>query len=303
MHTIDRSTRRRVFALAAALGAGALIAPSTALAEAPACPEDTLDRVRRTGEFRLGLRIASPPFGYRNAGGEDVGFATEMGVAIYGAVNTALGGKVRLGRIPVTVQTRVPLLLNGTIDIEAGASVITQARAKVVDTSLPVFLSSPAILVAASSSIKSLADLAGKRVGGSEGGVVPEAFRRINAGKTLSAPIEIVGSPTHSDGMAALETGSIDAYSSVEPVLYGLARKSAKWRVIDLPITTYFQAFLVRPESSKFKSIVNVTLAQIFASGRWATLYEKYFGPSSRTPMPMTAQLRVLERMNAWPLG
>jgi len=70
---------------------------------------------------------------------------------------------------------------------------------------------------------------------------------------------------------------------------------------VDININTFLQAFPIRPESSKFKHIADVTLAGLFASGEWNTLYDKYFGPSSKSPFPMTDTLKALAVMNAWP--
>ncbi len=296
----ETTMNRRNFALAAGIG-GALMAPYVARAQAPACAEDTLDHIQRTGTFNLGVRDATPPYGYRDANGKYAGFATEMALAVYGAVNNALGGKIRLTETPVGGPTIMPLLVNGTIDMEAGATVVTQARTKVVDFAMPHFLTSTGVLVPVDSPIKSLKDLAGRRVGVPQGGLETPAYRNLNAKKTLSAPISLIGFPDHPKGVTALQTGMIDGYSSDVPILYGFAAKSDKLRVVNLHFNTFLQAFTMRPESSKFRTIADITLANIFASGQWAALYQKYFGSASSAPMPMTDQLKVLELMNAWP--
>lgn len=295
----DTATRRRLFALTA--GAGALLAPRIARAQTAGCAEDTLDRIKRTGVFNLGVRDATPPYGFKEANGTYTGFATEMAVAIYDAVNKELGGSIKLTQTPVTGQTRVPLLLNSTIDMEAGASVVTQARAKVIDTAIPHFLTATAVLVPADSPIKSLADLAGKRIGVPQGGLETPAYRDINARHALSAPVRVIGFPDHPQGVTAVQTGTIDGYSSDEPILRGFATDPSKWRVVSIEINTFLQAFLIRPESSRFRSLADITLATMFASGQWEALYQKYFGPNSSAPLPMTAQLKVLQIMNAWP--
>lgn len=94
------SSRRRLFTLAAGTGAAALLAPA-ALAQPAGCAEDTLDRIKRTGVFNLGVRDATPPYGFKDASGEYVGFATEMAVKIYDAVNKELGGGITLNDTPV----------------------------------------------------------------------------------------------------------------------------------------------------------------------------------------------------------
>jgi glutamate/aspartate transport system substrate-binding protein len=298
--------RRRWLALstlglgAAGLGVGLLAAPETASAQS--CAEDTLDRIKRTGAFNMGVRDAAPPYGFKDASGQYVGFATDLARAIYDAVNAELGGKIQLNLIPVTSQTRIPLLQNDTIDMEAGATVVTQARTKVVDFVMVHFLTSTEVLVPVDSPIKTLADMAGKRIGIPQGGLEEARYRAINAAHTLSSPVQTIGFPDHPQGFTALQTGSIDAYSSDGPIVYGLGSDATKWRVFDPGINTFLQAFPIRPESSKFKHIADVTLANLYTNGGWTRLYDTYFGPKSPAPFPMTDTLKALVVMNAWPV-
>ena len=290
---------RRRWLLSTAIGAGALAAPS--IARADDCVEDTLDRIKRTGKFNLGVRDATPPYGYKESNGEYVGFATDIARKVYDAVGKELGIKLELTMTPVTGQTRLPLLQNGTIDMEAGATVVTQARTRIVDFVMPHFLTSTEVMVPADSPIRTLADLAGKRIGVPQGGLEEPAYRELNAKKTLSPPVRTIGFPDHPQGVTALQTGTIDGYSTDGPILYGFLTDKAKWRIIDININTFLQAFPIRPESSKFKHIADVTLANLCASGEWNALYEKYFGPNSKSPFPMTDTLKAMTVMNAWP--
>jgi glutamate/aspartate transport system substrate-binding protein len=296
--------RRRLLALSAGFGAGLLVPTGAARAQAPqGCAEDTLDRIKRTGSFNLGAREATPPYGYKDAQGNYVGFATEIAQAVHANIEKELGGKITLNYVPVTSETRIPLLQNGTIDMEAGATVVTQARIKVVDFSVPDFLTSTEVLVPASSPIKTLADLAGKRLGVPQGGLEEAAYRALLTKKDKLA-VTTVGFPDHPQGFTALQTGTVDGYSSDGPILYGLKAKASdpsKWRVFDPGINTFLQAFPIRPESSKFKRVLDLTIVGLYASGGWDTLYEKYFGPHGVAPFPMTETLKALAVMNAWP--
>ena len=301
--TSARIGRRHFIAASGALGA--LVAPAVVRAQTSAdCVEDTLDRIKRTGTFNLGAREATPPYGYKDAQGNYVGFATDIAKAIHANIQKELGGTIALNYIPVTSQTRIPLLQNGTIDMEAGATVVTQARLKVVDFTVADFLTSTEVIVASSSPIQSLADMAGKRVGVPQGGLEEAMYRGLNQSGRLKSPVTTVGFPDHPQGFTALGTGTIDAYSSDGPILYGLRDKApdpAGWRVFDPGVNTFLQAFPIRPESSKFKRIADLTVVDLFASGEWAKLYDKYFGPKGVSPFPMTDALKALALINAWP--
>ena len=292
--------RRRLFALSAGLAAGALAAPS--IARADDCVEDTLDRIKRTGKFNLGVRDATPPYGWKAADGTYQGFATDIARAVHAAVSKELGKTIELTTTPVTGQTRLPLLQNGTIDMEAGATVITQARTKIVDFCIPHFLTSTEVMVLADGPIKSLADLAGKRVGVPQGGLEEPAYREMNSKKTLNPPMRTIGFPDHPQGFTALQTGSIDAYSTDGPILYGLSANNPQFRIFDAGINTFLQAFPIRPESSKFKHIADVAIANLCISGEWQALYDKYFGPNSKAPFPMNDTLKAMVTMNSLPV-
>src|SRR5690349_7544152 len=114
MATDTLKSRRTILKFSAALG-GVAMAP--ALANAQTCPEDTLDRTQRTGVFNLGARESAPPYGFKDASGNWTGFATELALIIHEAVNKELGGKITINYVPVTSQTRIPLLQNATIDM------------------------------------------------------------------------------------------------------------------------------------------------------------------------------------------
>src|ERR1043166_2153235 len=103
------------------------------------CVEDTLDKIKRTGVFALGARQSTPPYGYLDANNNWVGFATEIARAIHANLEKELKVTIELKYVPVTSQTRIPLLQNGTIDMEAGATVVTRRRAQGVPFPVPPF--------------------------------------------------------------------------------------------------------------------------------------------------------------------
>jgi ABC-type amino acid transport substrate-binding protein len=302
METKNRIGRRSFIG---GLGTAAAIAVSRkAAAQGAPCVEDTLDRIKRTGVFNLGARQSTPPYGFVDAQGNWTGFATDMARAIHAAVERELKTKIQLNYVPVTSQTRIPLLQNGTIDMEAGATVVTRSRAKIVDFTVPHFLTSTEVIVRANSPVKSLDDLAGKRVGVPQGGLEDALYRKLNQSGRLKPGVSIVGFPDHPQGFTALGTGTIDAYSSDGPILFGMKAKAptpADWRIFEPKANVFLQAFPVRPESSRFKSIADVTIVEIFAGGEWETLFEKYFGPHGVAPFEKTPALEALALMNAWP--
>jgi ABC-type amino acid transport substrate-binding protein len=292
------SADRRGFLSAGAAGVAALLAASpTRAADAG---EDTLDKIKNSGVFNIGVREAAPPYGFKDANGEYRGFSTEIGKAIYDAVNQELGGSIKANYVAVTSQTRIPLLQNGAIDLEAGATVMTIGRSKVVDFSIPHFITSTSLLVLASSPIKQVADMAGKRIGIPQGGLEAALFRSANEAGTFTSAVKTIGFPDHSQGVTALRTGTIDGYSSDEPILYDVGRDPSQFRVVPMKMNAATQTLLVRPGSSKFKRIVDQTIARLCGSGEWEKLYQRYFGEGG-FKMPLPESGRFLVQMNSWP--
>jgi ABC-type amino acid transport substrate-binding protein len=292
---------RRAFALSAAMAAGALAGPRAAYAEG--CAEDTLDRIKRTGKFNLGVRDATLPYGWKDDSGNYLGFATDIARVIHSAVTKELATPVELTMIPVTSQTRIPLLQNGTIDMEAGATVITRSRAKVVDFAVPVFLTSTEIIVSANGPVKVVADLAGRRAGVPQGGGGENIFAALAQSGRVNPPAKVIAFPDHPQGFLALQSGSVDAYCTDGPILYSMKDKAsnpAEWRVIDLEVDVELQAFPMRPESSRFRRVADLAIVNLFASGEWGRIYDKYFGPKGVAPFEKTAALATMARMNAW---
>lgn len=292
------SADRRGFLSAGAAGAAALLASwPTKAADAG---EDTLDRIKSSGVFNLGIREAAPPYGFKDASGQYLGFATDIGKAIHDAVNRELGGAIKLNYVAVTSQTRIPLLQNGAIDLEAGATVMTIGRSKVVDFSIPHFVTSTSALVLAGSPIKDVADLAGKRIGIPQGGLEAALFRSANESGTFATAVKTIGFPDHSQGITALQTGTVDVYSSDEPILYDIGRDRSQFRVVPMKMNAATQTLLIRPGSTKFKRIADQTIAQLCSSGEWEKLYQRYFGEGG-FKMPLPEAGKFLVQMNSWP--
>jgi len=299
-------TTRRSMLKAGALGLGSLLVPGvvgTRKAAAAAPQETTIDRIKRTGAFNLGAREADPPYGYLDKQ-KNVGFSTEIAEKVHERLEKELKTSIKINYIAVTGRTRIPLLLNNTIDMEAGATVITKERDKVVDFSIPFFLTATFILVPADSPIKKAADLSGRRIGGHRGGLEEMLYtKKLQKEGVLKTPVKFIGFENHSEGLTALQGGSIDAYTSDGPLLYGLQRSTpdpSKWRVFDPGVNAFAQAFPIRENSSGFANLINSTIVEICESGRWQELYQKYFVPVG-LPKELDDTLKFLLRINSWP--
>lgn len=299
------ASRRRVLGVGA-FGLGALLVPGvvgTRKAAAATPQETTADRIKRTGVFNLGVREADPPYGFLDKG-KHVGFSTEIAEKVHERLEKELKTSLKINYVAVTGRTRIPLLLNGTIDIEAGATVITKERVKVVDFSIPFFLTASYFIVPADSPIRRVGDLSGKRLGGPRGGLQETLFtRKLQREGVFKSPVRFIGFENPSEGFTALQGGSVDAYTNDAPLVYGLLKSApdpAKWRVFDPGVDASTQAFPLRQNSSSFAMIINSTIVEVCETGRWQDLYQKYFVPVG-LPKEPDETARFLIRMNSWP--
>src|SRR5215469_3612517 len=283
-------SRRRLLKSAATVGltsGPAIFAPAIVHAQNAGCGEFTLDKIKRTSQFSVGARQGVFPFGYLDKDNNWTGISTEIAREVHKNIEKELKTDVKLNLVAVTSQTRIPLLLNGTSDMDAGSTVVTLAREKVVDFCIPFLATALDLLVPANSSIKGWSDLAGKRMGTVQGGF---------EGK-LKPPVQIIAFRDQPDGFQALANGSVDAYSTDGPILAGLRARApnpSDWKIIDPELSSELYAFAVRQNDSNFRGLVNATFSELFHSGKFMELYDKFLGPKSQVPLPFDANMKAI---------
>jgi ABC-type amino acid transport substrate-binding protein len=294
-------SRRRLLKSGATVGltsAGtAIFAPTIVHAQNAGCGEFTLDKIKRTSQFSIGARQGVFPFGYLDKDNNWTGISTEIAREVHKNIEKELKMDVKLNLVAVTSQTRIPLLLNGTSDMDAGSTVVTLAREKVVDFCIPFLATALDLLVPANSSIKGWSDLAGKRMGTVQGGFDGELYARLNSEGKLKPLVQIIAFRDQPDGFQALANGSVDAYSTDGPILAGLRARApnpSDWKIIDPELSSELYAFAVRQNDSNFRALINATFSELFHSGKFMELYDKFLGPNSQVPLPFDANMKAL---------
>jgi len=260
--------------------------------------ESTLDKITRAGKMVMGARSGSVPFGFIDKDNKWVGFSIDLCTEIKNKLESKLGKKIELELKEVTPSNRIPLVANGTIDIECGSTTYTRARDETVDFSLNVFFTGSQLLVKQGSGIKSTADLAGKRVGATQGTTNEKAIREVAPKAT------VVVFQDHPSGFLALEQGKIDAYTTDGIILAGLRAKSpnaANYEVVGDFYTNEPYSFILRENDSKWRDFVNHALMEMLEDGTYFTIYDKWFGAEGVVPYPMPAAVRTYLTMQVMP--
>jgi polar amino acid transport system substrate-binding protein/glutamate/aspartate transport system substrate-binding protein len=209
-----------------------------------------------------------------------------------------LGKPVKLDKKEVTPATRIPLVANRTIDVECGSTTYTRGRDETVDFTINFFFTGSQLLVKRGGGIKSLADVAGKRVGATQGTTNEKALR-------VSQPrADIVTFQDHAAGFLALEQGKIVAYVTDGILLAGLAAKSKNpkdWEVAGDFFSKDPYSCIVPENDSRWRDFVNHTLMELIDSGKYFELYDKWFGEKGVVPYPMSPQVRAYMIMQSMP--
>lgn len=253
----------------------------------------------------MGFRESSVPFGFMNEKGEWVGFGIDIGNEIVKNLSTMLGKEIKLVKIPMNPETRISLVVNGTVDIGIGSTTITPAREEVVDFSLPYFLTGTRLLVPKGSSISDFPDLAGKRVGMATGATsnINGIDMAIESG-LIKPACEKVFFEEHNQGFQALQEGKIHAYFTDATLLAGMQAKAQKpgdWEIVGRYLTYEPYGIILPENQGKWREFVNAMLIGMIKSGRFQEIYDKWFGPDGEVPLPMSTEYATLLKILNFP--
>jgi glutamate/aspartate transport system substrate-binding protein len=280
---------KRTFTLLAAL----------AFAATAAAQEGTLKKIKDSGAITIGHRDASVPFSYYDDKQRPVGYSMDLCARIVEAAKKQLGmPNLKVSYQLVTSANRIPLMANGTIDIECGSTTNTLSRQEQVGFTTTHFVTANRFVSKRSSKIKSLADLKGKTVVSTAGTTNIKQITEINAAQNLG--MNIISANGHPEAFQMVETGRAVAFVMDDILLYGLVAQSRapKDYVISseaLSVEPY--GIMVRRDDAAFKKLASDTLNALYKSGEINKIYAKWFQApipprNINLNLPMSAQLK-----------
>jgi ABC-type amino acid transport substrate-binding protein len=251
--------------------------------------ETTLEKIKRTGVFTVGTRTGSPPFGYINKQNEWVGFSIDLAQLVHKNIEKKLGQSIKFELKESAPATRVPLLNSMAVDLIAGTMTITRARRESVDFSLTFFVTGAQFIVKKGSPFRGVKDIAGKRIGAQQGSTNERALRE----KYPQA--QLVVFPDQPAAFTALTQGKVDAYTNDGIQLWGLKFKAPNpddWEVVGEWYTYEPYGMAMRKNESDFRLVVDTALMEAIEGGEYFKIYEKWFGPKSDVPYPLSPEAR-----------
>lgn len=263
-----------------------------------------LKRIQERGQINMGHREASVPFSYMNEEGKPQGYSVEICHKIIEEVKNVVGNpNLKINYVPVTSQTRIALMANGTIDLECGSTTNNLTRQKQVDYLPVTFITGTKIASKKGSGITEIEDLEGKTIALSLGTTNEKAIKRVAEEKGINLKTIMV--KDHPQAWLAVESGRADAYASDHVLLYGLISKSKNPE--QFQVTGRFLSYdpygiMVPRNDSTYRRLGTVVLADMMSSGELEALYNKWFNPGpTNIQMPMSDTLKTAFEVQALP--
>lgn len=273
----------------------ALLASSGAFAQA----SDTLAKVKASGVITMGVRDSSGALSYTLGDGKYAGFHVEICQRVIADVEKAVGRKLEIKYLPVTSQNRIPLVQNGTVDIECGSTTNNATRLKDVSFLPTTFVEEVRIAVKANSGITSIAQLNGKNVATTTGTTSVQTLRKNERAKGIDFK-EVFGKD-HSDSFLLLESGRADAFVMDGAILAGniaTSKNPADFKIVGEVLSVEPIAIMIRKDDAGLKKIGTDTITGMIKSGDMAKVWDKWFmqpipPKNSRVGLPVSESTKA----------
>ncbi|KML47040.1 ABC transporter [Burkholderia cepacia] len=239
----------------------------------------TLKKIKDTGVIALGHRESSIPFSYYDQNQQVVGYSREFQMKVVDAVKKKLNlPNLQAKNIPVTSQNRIPLVQNGTVDIECGSTTNNAERQQQAAFSDTIFVIGTRLMTKKDSGVKDFADLKGKTVVTTAGTTSERLLRKMNNEKQLG--MNIISAKDHGDSFNTLESGRAVAFMMDDALLAGeraKAKQPGEWVIVGTPQSEEAYGCMMRKGDTDFKKVVDDAISQVEKSGEAAKIYAKWF--------------------------
>ncbi len=246
-----------------------------------------IDDIKARGTLIAGVKDSQPPFGFVDEKtNQIVGFEID----ICKALADKLG--VKLETKPVTSSTRIPMLTQGAIDLVAATMTHQKGREDQIDFSITYFMTGQKLLVKKAGGIASVKDLAGKKVGSVKGSTSEQNVKKAQPECT------VISFETYPEAFLALKQGKVEAVTTDESILVGLQNSDDKpgdFAIVGEYISPEPYGLGVAENESDFRDFINIALMEMWTSGDFQKIYEKWFGKDTKFYIPLEW------KMEMWP--
>jgi glutamate/aspartate transport system substrate-binding protein len=246
----------------------------SASASAFAQDAGTLEKARAAGSIVMGVRESSAPLSYQLGSDKFVGYHVELCERVLGVVLP----KATIKYMPVTSQNRIPLLQNGTVDIECGSTTNNAARKQQVAFAVTTYVTEARFAVKTTSGITSVEQLFGKTVATTTGTTLIQRLRKLERDNGVT--FNLVYGKDHADSFLLLESGRADAFAMDDNTLAGNISNSKNpqdYRIVGKPLGIEPLSIMLRKDDLRFKTAIDDVIKKMMSSGELEQLYTKWF--------------------------
>lgn len=255
------------------------VALAAAMVGVTAAQADTLKKIKDSGSATMGVRESSGALSYTLGDGKYAGYHVEICSRVLADVQKSLGlAKLDVKYQPVTSQNRIPLVQNGTVDIECGSTTNNAARQKDVAFAPTTYVEEVRIAVKGASGITSIAQLNGKKVATTTGTTSVQLLRKHE--RATGVNFDEVFGKDHADSFLLLESGRADAFVMDGQILAGNIAKSKQpsdYKIVGEVLNVEPIAIMIRKDDPAFKKAVDDSIIAMMKSGEIAKMYDKWF--------------------------
>jgi len=245
--------------------------------------QETLQRIKDRGTINIGHRESSVPFSYiGDQGDEPIGYTIDICLNVVDRIEEVIGvDELDINWVAINPQTRIPLMANGTTDMECGSTTNNFTRQQQVDYAYTTYITGTRLLTKVDSGIENVEDLSGNTIALAQGTTNERVVKEAIEERGIE-DVDVLSVADHDEGFLALRTDRVDAYSTDDILLAGLiekARNPDNYHIVGDMLSFEPYAIMVPKNDSEFRRVVNMELAELFRSGEIYDIYDKWFPP------------------------
>lgn len=259
----------------------------------------TLKKIADTGVITIGYNTDSAPFSFQDDSGAPIGYSVDLCRRIATATKEKLGlDDLEVKFVEISLENRFDAVESGLVDIECSSSTITLSRLEKVDFTLMTFVTGGALVSKENAAIRTTDDINGKAVAVTRGTTTEAALTAHLKENLIDASVILVD--TDSEGIRQLDAGKVQAFASDQVVLIGQIVNSGdpESYVLSEDIFSFEPYGLsLRRNDADFRLLANRSLSQIYRTGQFKTLFNKWFGRVGLRPSPILAAMYQLQAL------
>lgn len=259
----------------------------------------TLQQIKKSGQIKIGYRLSEPPMSFLDKDDNPIGYSIDLCKHIVTEVENRIGADIKVKYVPVTAEERFQALADNKIDILCGSTTKTLSRSELVDFTQLTFVTGASLMTLKDSKDRDSAGFEGKKIGVVKETTTEVALRELI--QETSTDTEVVIFNSAQEGIVALRQKKIDAFSSDQVVLIGIALKSRSPMnfAIDSNVFSFEPfALAVRRNDADFRLVADRTISDLYRSKKILEIYDKWIGGFTRQRLPI---FDVMIQLNATP--